>query len=324
MSKGSISIERQLGLLTKNDGVDIRNPSTAILGISSIDRYKRLTDGERNPTNLVNPTSPYDFTIQTSGQPFMSGFFTRMAVSEVRFPWTMPTITARNQNMRIVYDDGTGPVNYTLTINNGWYDPTALAAELETQIQINTGNAGFTVTWTGAGKYQFAAASNNGDTFYFQRLPPPTAAPLTNMITVFEMMAWDNNQVLAISQVSGTTVNLLSTQFVDIVCENLTLNQSLKDGDTSSQMRDTLCRIYLAPDGFNGDPTLLGSEPFIIQRQFTFPKQIKWSANQNIGNMRFIVYDDQGYALSTYEVGSGNNADYNQGNWNMTLLVSEV
>lgn len=323
MSKGSISIQQQLGLLTKNDGVDIRNPSTAILGISSVDRYSQLIKGEKSPSNPVTPTSPYNFTIETSGQPFMSGFFTRMAVSEVKFPWTMPTITARNASIGIHYDDP-NPANppTIVTVADGWYTPTTLADALETAIITATSNASFTVTWSPT-QYVFVAASNNGDNFYFQRLSFNSAGP--NATTIFEMMAWDNNQLDAVSQVSGTVVNLLSTQFVDIVCDNLTLNQSLKDGDTSSQMRDTLCRVYLTPDGFTGDPTLLGSAPVTIQRQFSFPKQIKWTANQNIGNMRFIVYDDQGYPLSTMEVAAqGSLADYNQGNWQMTLLVSEV
>ena len=321
MSKASISIANQLALGGKNDGVDIRNPSSAVFGISSIDRYRTLQAGEKNPANPAQLTSPYDFTIETAGQPFMTGFFTRLALTEIRFPWTIPTITARNELITIVYDDGTGPVSYPLTIPSGWYTPTTLAAALETQIITATGNAGFTVSYNAT--YDFTAASNNAETFYFKRLATNSAGP--NAITVFEMMAWDNNQLLATSQVSGTVVNLLSTQFVDIVCDNLTLNQSLKDSDSGTNSRDVLCRVYLTPEGFNGDPTLLGTVPHTIQRQFCFPKQIKWTANQSIANMRFQVYDDQGYILTTGEAAAtGNLMDYNQGNWNMTLLVSEI
>ena len=142
------------------------------------------------------------------------------------------------------------------------------------------------------------------------------------------MMAWASTQVNNVTaQRSSPTASLLSTPFVDIVCYNLTYNQSLKDADTGTT-RDILCRLFLTPDAFTGNASNLGSNPILVHRAFPFPKQIKWNADQPIGNLRFQVYDSQGYLLSTGNglTGTANYQYYDSdmGDWTMTLLVSEV
>ena len=104
MSKANISIEKQLHYAEKGEagGVDIRNPSTAILGISSIDRYRTgLTSAQTSPAITVsnNLTSPYSFDLTTLNQNLLTGFFTRLAVNEAQFRWTIPTLTSRNNKI---------------------------------------------------------------------------------------------------------------------------------------------------------------------------------------------------------------------------------
>jgi hypothetical protein len=144
------------------------------------------------------------------------------------------------------------------------------------------------------------------------------------------MMAWNNNQSLKTFQYGSPNASMLSTPFIDVTCDGLTYNQSLKDGDTGQINRTMLTRIFLTPESFTGNMANLGSAPILVHRQFSFPKQIKWNPNQPIGNLRFQVYDSQGYLLSTYEGLSGEATnpvthwDSDMGDWNMTLLVSEV
>jgi hypothetical protein len=107
MPLANISIEKQLHYAEKGEqgGVDIREPSTALLGISSIDRYRQgLNVPQVNPiTGGLGSqlSSPYNFSLTTLGQNLMTGFFTRLAVNEVQFRWTLPTITNRNNKMYI-------------------------------------------------------------------------------------------------------------------------------------------------------------------------------------------------------------------------------
>ena len=101
------------------EGVNVRNPSTANLGVSSVDRYGTLVyaQGEQNPANTATLSSPYDFSIGQN-QNLMNGFFTRLAVSEVQFRWTMPTLTSRNNKIYIT----SGGTDYLITVPEGWYD----------------------------------------------------------------------------------------------------------------------------------------------------------------------------------------------------------
>jgi hypothetical protein len=456
----NISIERQMHYAEKGEqgGVDIRNPSTAILGISSVDRYRAgLSTAQTNPS-LATPnllTSPYDFQITTPSQNLMTGFFTRLAVNEVQFRWTIPTLTARNNKIYIniapysntavtnvahsgstttftlasttgylagqtivasgftsvggiqingtytiasttgttlVCNDPNGLPNFTttaytgnvvvralITIPSGWYDLynqegfLTLAAYTDKGISYTAnptndryGNlcwvlqdlirntAGLTTICDAivfryyfqyqgtdnraqpevlaAGQpYNCFVASNLSSTgtspFYFSRYSEPTRP---NAVTIFEMMAWNNNQTLRAFQYGSPNASMLSTPFVDVVCDGLTYNQSLADGDTGEINRTMLCRIFLTPDGFTGNMANLGSAPILLHRAFPFPKQIRWSPNQPIGNLRFQIYDSQGYILTTFEgvSGGGTNPpthwDSDMGDWSMTLLVSEV
>jgi hypothetical protein len=54
------------------------------------------------PLGVAQPSSPYDFTIN-SNQNLLAGFFTRIAVSEIIFRYTLPTLTSRNNKIYIVW-----------------------------------------------------------------------------------------------------------------------------------------------------------------------------------------------------------------------------
>ena len=126
-----ISISKQLHYAKEGEmgGVDVREPSTAIFAVSSIDRYQipnnqTLSGVNANGSTIVNqqtstlnefslstinplypagvaqPSSPYDFVIN-SNQNLLAGFFTRIAVSEIIFRYTLPTLTSRNNKIYI-------------------------------------------------------------------------------------------------------------------------------------------------------------------------------------------------------------------------------
>ena len=297
------NVHRQIA---EERGVDIRNPSSALFGVSSGDRYKDANQ------KIPYPTRPYNFTL-SSAQYFMYGFFTRIALPEIKFTWAIPTLTTKNNQIAFTYNG----VTTTVTVPAGWYNPTTLASALQTRVNLIPGVAGVTVVADPVTGY-FTANANVGNTFKFG---PFTALPVANQL--FYLMNW-NYSVLEIPggtpQTSGLP-SMLSTQFIDIVCPQLTYNQDVKDGDTGTITRDILARIYLTPDVDATNPELIGSQPFQIYRQFAFPKQIKWSPNQPItAGLKFEVYDDQGILLT-----SGTPAiDNILPDWNMTLLVSEV
>jgi hypothetical protein len=446
-SKSKISIEKQLHYAEKGEqgGVDIREPSTALLGISSVDRYATpgalaLVNSQSEPFSPVTLQSPYDFQLQTQFQNLMTGFFTRLAVNEIQFRWTLPTLTSRNNKIYINVDpnnngtitavasvasasttftfasttgfatgqnivvyncsdsrfNGTYRISTltgtTLVCNNanalptittasasgqaiiqalatlpeGWYD----IYNQDTSSASKAGNMGYTfavaIQSAVSGTYTMSSGSlltsfnclyvpnwqggtNPGTTiptsgqvyntwfatnlsstgvskFFFSRY---TDLARPNAVSLMEMMAWGTQQALLSNQYSSPNASMLSTPFVDIICDGLTYNQSLKDGDSGDISRSLLCRLFLTPDAFTGNVANLGSAPILVHRVYPFPKQIKWNANQPIGNLRFQVFDSQGYLLTTNDGLQGNPTnsafyDADMGDWTLTMLVSEV
>jgi hypothetical protein len=77
------------------------------------------------------------------------------------------------------------------------------------------------------------------------------------------------------------------------------------------------------------DDRVNGVSPFVIYRQFPYPKQIRWSNKMPIGNLTFELYDDQGRNIqdlwnSAYPPATPEGLAYaNSFVWNATMLVSE-
>jgi hypothetical protein len=83
---------------------------------------------------------------------------------------------------------------------------------------------------------------------------------------------------------------------------------------------------YSAPQT-NWDNRINGVTPFVIYRQFPYPKQIRWNEKMPIGNVTFELFDDQGRSIQdlwneTYPTNTGS-IYANSFVWNCSLLVSE-
>ena len=127
------------------------------------------------------------------------------------------------------------------------------------------------------------------------------------------------------------------TEYIDIVCSQLTYNQKLKDGSSDPVVRDMVARVYIEDETSNlvpvfdttapaetvmpYDTVLPGTYPFTIYRKFTMPKQILWNNAQPLGNLTFEVYDDKGQILSSH-LGAVY-PDSLMPDWRITVLVSE-
>jgi hypothetical protein len=292
--------------------VTIRPSSTALFGVDSFDRFPTPTASQ------FGTSSPYSFTI-AKNQNVFTGFFKRLALTEVVFPYYIPNINPRTNSMKVIYNGG---AEATLTIANGFYTPSALAAALETQL-ITLTNANTTVVYSSTGQFIIDVDAGN-DVILF---------PIdTNAFGLFDLIGGTADWINPGGQIlTGKVTRCRYTEYIDIVCSQLTYNQELKDSSTTNgPIRDILARIYLETENDQPLPVLIGVSgtdvfdaipgcyPFTIYRQFKTPKQIKWEDSQPIGNLTFEVYDDRGVLLS------GNaGSDYIYPDWRMTLLISE-
>ena len=319
------------------DTVKTRPPSSALLGIDSANRFQSLILGALATNNLSPNASPYDFNLYAPTN-FIQGFFTRIAVSEITFPFAIPNINEFTNQIRFWYSATPGnATSYILTLTKGWYDFDTLATQLQTKMNA-AGIAGktFTVLYddTQPGpSYTYSAsvdAPAANDKIWFQ---PYYQNGYENQKGLFEMMNWSpfgyqTAGVQASSTTIGGSPTLLFTKYVDIVCANLTAVQDVRDGSSSNRPRDAICRLYLT-DSLNSDLTL-GSKPFNVLRQYTNPKFIKWENNLPVASLSFQVYNDSGYILSGVIPAAAGAYDAEQviksrqnPDWQMTMLLSE-
>jgi hypothetical protein len=356
-----------LGFGGEEECITQRPTSTALFCVSAADRNATV-EQTRNNTG-----SPYRFTI-TKNESLLNGFFTRLSLTEIRFPWTLPNLSKATFTDKIGIRCGSDTSVIDLlstfpepitgsTINleglfvsppelakiimdkwNSTYPANPIVMDIDDEMSFRLYSAA-----TSAPNPVAAAATKLVAVY---PLTPATAVlggtlP-ANTYQLFDMMNWVTADTVGAAgfTVSGTGENLLWTDYVDIVANNLTYNQALKDSSSAVVTRDIIYRIYLT-DGqsafnfpsfyplynstdANGAPLQYvgalsqGSRPFLIYRQFQSPKEIRWNKNQPIGQCTFEVYDDKGRCLAdlfppratTYANGQGSD-------WHMTLLVSE-
>ena len=298
-----------------DEAITMRPSSTALFAVDSFDRYATPTESQ------FGLSSPYSFQI-TKKQNIFNGFFKRIALTEIVFPYYIPNVNPRTNSMQLIYNGG---AEVTLSIANGFYTPTALAAAIQTALIPLTG-AGATCTYTAAGRFSFDVGAGNTLILF----PSDTSA-----FGLFDLIGGTADWINPGAQtLVGKVTRCRYTEYLDIVCSQLTYNQDLKDATTTNGvLRDVLARIYLETENDQPIPVLValtstntlntipGTYPFTIYRQFATPKQIKWNNTQPIGNLIFEVYDDRGVLLSGNDTGA--NADFIFPDWRMTLLISE-
>lgn len=319
-----------------------RPTSTALLAIDSEDRYKNYLD--YSEASVANYKSPYDFAIEKN-ESLMNGFFTRLALTEINFPWVVPNINKRTRTIIFEYYIAAGPANGELIqLASGFRTPAQIASDLQAKIRaIDPVNLGaFTVTYgiftnntptTESQLPLFEFKSNNPlITFNFQRMTYNSVLyPYGSQNKqLFDLLGLNDDASLgAFDYICGNSTFCQAIRYIDIVCSQLVNNQALKDTMSQTVARDSLCRLYIeSPSTPSNVPCNsatfcpVGCAPFQLYKDFNTPKQINWLPNQPIaGSLRFQVYDDGG-ALLSEALGETGTA-LNKIDWSFTLLVSE-
>ena len=322
---------------SKDQVITARSPATALLVVDSADRnptkvYASNTNGDT--TNFYNPlypfvapvpNTPYDFTI-SKGQNVFTGFVKRIGITELCFKWGLFQINETCNKFYFTSSVQDGP-NYgvQLTIPVGYYTPNDLAIKITQLSNTLSSSNEFRVDWDPV-LQRFTASSIEGYNF---AVIPPTIGGIafvnTPYKTLFDIMGWVYSTCGEYSPAKKIAGNPPSrwTEYVDIVCTNLTNNQCIKDFSTLPEIynpKNLLCRLYLDQDNqLPGDVPYSG--PTTYYRQFSAPKMIEWNEAQPIGNLQFQVFDDSGRILQSWA--ESIQPTYACPDWKMTMLLSE-
>ena len=283
----------------------IRQPSTANLMIDSADRI------------VANYPSAGNFQI-TKKSSILNGFFTRIGTTEVVMDWGVPNIIDGVNNE---FEITIGLQTETVIISAGFYDvATVLDAIAQSATAAFAGAFEFTIIQDGAEVVLNCKTDPGGvDTNYIFE----TEFPLLNQLG-FTLYTPSSDKIVGAVRYP----DLRLYKYLDIVSNQLTYAQDLKDSSTATEVRDVLCRWYFAwdtqppVDAYNF-PIYQGYTAFQQRRLFNPPKQIRWEPNLPIGNLGFQVFGKF--------VGNIANADtesilLSETNFNflMTLQVSEL
>jgi hypothetical protein len=410
---------------SKAEVVITRPAATSLFCIDSDDRYKNYLQ------RRLTPTYPFSFGINKN-ESLLNGFFNRMALTEFRLNWTLPNIATPwgNNVMTIHYKVGAGADTVgTIIVPDGFYGAEEIANEL--QNLIRTFISGFLVKISDKDDDVLTFVAPTNTTFFFASQGTATRE-LCDLLNVPTQVYNGSNTYL--QDIQSGIPNLRPMDYFDIVCNQLTYNQDLKDSTSAPIVRDMIARIYLddavpsqavfntnyysntqlstaisgssqvadevlftvtsstgftvdsqaliggitggtgwndtvevieipdsthirvlyatpptgTPSSYSGatiksfaftqfstpqttwDDRINGVTPFVMYRQFPYPKQIRWNKKMPIGQVQFELYDDQGRSIqdlwkSVYPITpTGLGLAYaNSFVWNMSLLVTE-
>jgi len=284
-----------------NSATPIRFPSTANLNINSRDR---LTD---NPNTIATAA---DFTI-TQQTNILAGYFTRLAIVEMVLNWGIPNISSANGNNVLTVT--VGAQSETVQFSTGFYTVSAVMNEIVNQLNADFNNPNIVFSFVGnPGSKSFECNDAAGNPVLFtisdgilaSQLSLSTGSPIDQDLIVSPYLMPKN------------------LYYLDFVSPQLTYQQGLKDATTSPIIRDVLYRWNFGWDSppqldADGYPIQQGYTPFVQRRYLSFPKQIKWTGTQPIGQLSFQLYGSDGQAF-VY------NAFKYDLIWSMNILVSET
>lgn len=341
-SGASIGLIEQM---VENPGVPMRQPSVAILTVDTADRQRYDATGFRTDNSPVN--SLYI----NKQQPTLQGYFTRIALTELNMKWAIPNVNGYNKTFTVfveaIYTGGyEGEI--TCTVPEGFYTPTTLATALAIALNTTAQAAPYNILpadflWNV--RYNPVEQGGNTNSFVVENI---AAAPLqSNPFTIIPKNIGSRDDLLNMMgfsglvegvspQFYGSFASMLYTPYFDVVSNQLTKKQQVRDNSTSFITgQNLLARIYIAPDSIQPVPTaetnILGCRPFTLYREFIIPKQIYWDTKEFLNVIDLTLQDYKGNVLyetlSDKSSASPTSATYvgsGSVNWQLTLQVSEV
>ena len=271
----------------------------------------------RDATNAVlNQPPPYNSCqFNAKGQNIIQGQVHSVSVNEINFPYDIPNVQAGFNTFTL--SNGPAPFyDLVVAIAPGFYT----GAELE--VAIN-GAIGLAAVAAGipdpaedvpilsydevSNRFTFTApnAATNPRFTVWNVLSPATFPEQLNLVRqvykdLLSIMGYYTGQdpfiTPATPLVSGSAP-LVFTQYIDVCSPQLCKYQDLNTGSTSNEARrsDLLVRLYVSNNISIAETE--GKRPFVINRQYTNARVMKWNTGNSVGTIDITLYDDTGRPL---------------------------
>jgi len=257
-----------------DDGVVTKPPSVALLCVNSDDQQQF----DRETGLRFSSTNPSRIFINNQ-QPFLVGYMTRLALTEVAMEYDTPNVNSYNNTLTIGFFNNAsvrqGVVR--LVFETAFYTAIDLGIAVANALNSNPelitffGPNTFTVEFGGVNmggepsfagrtitlqshRYTIETSSANGR---FAILPCtvgyPGLSPIQDDLTAMMGLTPSQNAVTSsYKSVLGGFASLQYTPFLDIISTLLTKNQNIRDGTSQKANINTaiLARVYLANEAF--------------------------------------------------------------------------
>ena len=301
----------------------IRQPAYTALMVDSMDRYP-----QGFPDSIDHVTSSSQWQLNANNYA-LNGYFTRVALTQVQFVWSLPTIIA-GYNDSLSFTNASG--SYSATIPQGFYSCSMLSNAIAGAVNAAAGSTLLTSSTVGdGGNLIFTTASSN---FLFDA--PHTYGTsaegrffqTSGILPNYPMTP---NSSGTIYTLTNAPPSLLPTRYIDITSKYLTKFQRVKDTTTLivNNSQNILARVYAFASGgsiaypfppssadASGNIIWTAPRPFVINQEFTNAKQLHWNPEEAISNFDITLYDEYGSLVPwTPQIGS---------EYQFTLLCSET
>jgi hypothetical protein len=310
----------------------------ALLVIDSGDRFN---PNETVSVNNGNPNRQYNnFTISRN-QNLIQGAFTRVGLTEIRFPYVIPNVNDTNSSMWVKIAANPWA---QITLFEGFFTGSELAAAIETQIQSLPGGATIAVAFdTGTGRFSFTdTAPVPGQTLALSPVDlttPQLPIVINSQRSLLDLLGmppihFTASANLVSGLIQGGVADLKYTDYIDIVSFQLTNNQRVKDTSTQSLIprNAIITRLFIEDetsqnrlaDASGGIPSLIpGTFPFTIYRQYKNPKMMRWNSVGSVGQIDISLFDMYGNRLYVPVAVLGQTAQEPIPDFQLTFQLSE-
>jgi hypothetical protein len=277
----------------KMNSVDLYNMNDkAKTSRPSSDSYLVLDSADRSTSSVAPGTSgfipttqPYnDFRLQKP-ENLLQGGFTRLSLTEVRFPYAIPNVNNLNGSAWFVVRTSTGDIKHRVRYLGipGLISGYTLADILQTNLQASPIGTAIGVTWiiqyipghnpgfyrelfggfiirtTATTTYSGFAMFPVEPTLNFPNAPTVTSNPkvksLLDLMGFSPVSNWDYITKFTTAPSGSLAVKVSSyapmtyTTFIDVISSKLTYYQNVKDGSTKAGSQDNIiCRLYVTDE----------------------------------------------------------------------------